>query len=71
MGSEAENEKGISRRDFIKETAAGSVVAAASSALAGNAPAEASPGAESEGISVETYNTYGADLEKMMFLKTT
>ena len=70
MGSDAENKKEISRRDFIKETAAGSVVVAASGALAGKARAKASPGAESEGISMETYNTYGEDLEKILILKT-
>jgi len=70
MKASEENQKGITRRNFIKDAAIGGVVVVASDAVVNRARAEASAAAASEGISMETYNTYGSDLEKMLFLRS-
>ena len=67
MSSDEEIEKGITRRDFIKEAA---VAGAAATVLADSAQAGGSQGGEQEATSPATFNTYGADLERLMFLRT-
>ncbi len=68
--SEDENQKGIARRDFIKQAAVAGTIASASDTLANLARAEQRQESESAETSLETYNSYGADLEKMMSLRT-
>jgi uncharacterized protein (DUF169 family) len=70
VSSEGENQKGITRRDFIKETAVTGTVVAASDALAELAHAESAQAGGQGSPSLETFNTYGADLEKMLLLRT-
>jgi uncharacterized protein (DUF169 family) len=52
----------ITRRNFIKEAGIAGAAATASNALAESSQAEQPPAA--------TFNTYGADLERMMMLRT-
>ncbi len=70
MSSEANNQKEITRRDFIRETAVAGTVAAAADTLAGLAGAETAQSAGEGTISLETFNAYGADLERMLMLRT-
>ncbi len=69
MNPGKEDNKGISRRDFIKESAVAGTVVAASDVLA-LAGAESSQAGEQPGISQEEFNTYGSDLEKLMYLQS-
>jgi uncharacterized protein (DUF169 family) len=70
MSSEEKTDMGITRRDFIKETAVVGTVATAANALADSPQAASSQSGEPTAISQAAFNTYGADIEKMMFLKT-
>jgi uncharacterized protein (DUF169 family) len=64
-------QKGIARRDFVKQAAVAGTIAAASDALVNLAAAEETQaGGEAGSSSIETFNSYGADLEKMMSLRT-
>jgi uncharacterized protein (DUF169 family) len=70
MRSDEEKQKDITRRDFIKEAAAAGTVVTASSLVAKPAQAGSTKSGESTTIPLTAFNTYGADLEKIMFLKT-
>lgn len=70
MNSENNNRPGITRRNFIVETAVAGTVAAASSAFAGSAPTASLLGGEDAPASPAVFNAYGSDLEKMMYLRT-
>ncbi len=70
MIPEDENQKGIDRRDFIKQAAVAGTIVTASDALANLAHAEQRPEGQPAGISLETFHSYGADLERLMLLKT-
>jgi uncharacterized protein (DUF169 family) len=59
-----EDMKGIARRDFIKQAAVAGTIASASDALANLARADEPQPA------IETCNSYGVDLEKLLSLKT-
>ena len=65
-----ENQKGIARRDFIKCAAVAGTLVSASDTLVSLARSEAPQAGAEGGSSVETHNTYGADLEKLISLKT-
>jgi uncharacterized protein (DUF169 family) len=68
--SEDEHQKGIARRDFIKQAAITAALVSASDAIAGPSRAEqVQEGAKME-PSLETLNTYGSDLEKLISLRT-
>jgi uncharacterized protein (DUF169 family) len=72
MSFSEEDPKGMTRRIFIKEAAAAGTLVASSGALADYAHA-VGPKAEKEessDSSLKTINTYGADLEKSMYLRT-
>jgi uncharacterized protein (DUF169 family) len=69
MSYDEGNASGITRRDFIKETAVAGAVATAANVLADSAHAAVPQSGEQTAISQATFNTYGADLEKMMFLR--
>jgi uncharacterized protein (DUF169 family) len=60
----------MTRRDFIKETAVAGTVVAASDAIVDRARAESPKTGDSGSVSLETFNAYGADLEKMLYLRT-
>jgi uncharacterized protein (DUF169 family) len=68
--SEDESQKGIARRDFIKQAAIAGTIVAASDVLANRARADEQPEGGVVDTSIETFNTYGSDLEKLMFLRT-
>jgi len=68
--SDSENQKGIDRRNFLKQAAVAGAIVSASGAPVNLARAEEPQSAEDAGISQETFNTYGVDLEKLMSLKT-
>ena len=70
MSSNEEIEKGITRRNFIKEASAAGAIAVASNVLADSARADVPQGGGQEATSLATFNTYGADLEKLVLLKT-
>ncbi len=70
MNPGKENRKEISRRDFIRESSVAGTVVAASDVLADLARAESPQTGEQPQISLETFNTYGADLEKLMYLQS-
>ena len=70
MVSDGENEKGIARRDFIKQAAVAGTIVSAAGAMANLIHAgESREGGEAM-ASVETFNTYGSDLERMVLLRT-
>jgi uncharacterized protein (DUF169 family) len=62
--------KAFTRRDFVAGAAAASAVVAGSSGLVNLAQAKDSQAGGREETSFTTFNTYGADLEKTMLLKT-
>ncbi len=70
MSSIEEKQKEITRRDFIRDAAVAGTAIAASDAFVNAAqtagPQAGAPAAES----LAAFNTYGADLEKMMYLRT-
>ncbi len=70
MISGDDNQKGIGRRDFMKQAAVTGTIASAANALANLS--HAGEGREGgQGMdSFEPYNTYGADLENMIRLRT-
>ena len=70
MGSNDREEKGITRRDFVKATGVAGAITAASNAAMISGRAESAQGGESMELSQETFNTYGSDLEKILYLKT-
>ena len=70
MNPGKEKRKEISRRDFIKESSVAGTVVAASDVLADLARAEGPQTGEQPQISLEAFNTYGADLEKLMCLQS-
>jgi uncharacterized protein (DUF169 family) len=70
MSSNEEIVKGITRRDFVKDASAAGAIAIASNVLADSARADAPKGGGQEATSLAAFNTYGADLEKLVFLKT-
>jgi uncharacterized protein (DUF169 family) len=67
-----EVDDGITRREFIKEAAAVGAAAAGSEATAESATRAVPAASEvrAPALTVETCNTYGADLERYFFLKT-
>ncbi len=73
MSFSEEHAKGVTRRNFIREAAVAGTLIASSGALAEYAHGTTSRQTEKEerGSSpVQTINTYGADLEKYMYLRT-
>jgi uncharacterized protein (DUF169 family) len=70
MKSDETMQKGITRRDFIKKAAVAGAVVTTSNLLADSAQAENIIGGDQMTISTATFNKYGADLEKMLFLRT-
>lgn len=63
-------EEGMTRRNFIKETAVAGTLAAASNAFAAPVPAEDTQTGNQVANPYGAFNTYGADLERMMVLQT-
>jgi uncharacterized protein (DUF169 family) len=71
MTSDDLTQKGIARRNFVKQAAVAGTIAAASEALVNLAAAEETQaGGEAGSSSIETFNSYGVDLEKLMSLRT-
>jgi uncharacterized protein (DUF169 family) len=70
MSSNEGNEKGITRRNFVKTAGVGGAVAAVSNAVANSQNSESTQGGDPMATSQSTFNTYGADLERMLYLKT-
>lgn len=70
MLTEDGNQKSIARRDFIKQAAAAGTIASAADTLAGLAIAGEQQTAGGKPMSVEPFNTYGADLERLLSLRT-
>jgi uncharacterized protein (DUF169 family) len=68
--SERENQNGIARREFLKQAAVAGAIVSTSEALGNLAHAGQSQGGEKVMIPIETFNTYGADLEKLIMLPT-
>jgi uncharacterized protein (DUF169 family) len=68
--SDEKGRKGIGRRDFIKQAAVAGTVASASDALAKLAAAEEQSKGGVVETSLETFTTYGSDLERLMVLST-
>ena len=69
MGGDSVSSEGkteITRRGFIKETAAAGTVAVASNVLGRRGEASAATATD---ISLSVFNAYGADLEKMLLLR--
>jgi hypothetical protein len=64
---EDENQKGIARREFIKNAAVLGTIASSSDAMVNLVRAEQP---QEAGISLETFNSYGTDLEKLLSLRT-
>jgi uncharacterized protein (DUF169 family) len=70
MSSNEGNEKGITRRNFVKAAGVAGAVAAASNAVTNPEHSDSTQGGDSMATSQATFNTYGADLERMLYLKT-
>jgi uncharacterized protein (DUF169 family) len=67
---EDENQKGIARREFLRQAAiAGTVVSASGSIIGVAAAGEPQKGGTVE-TSIETLNSYGSDLERLLFLRS-
>jgi uncharacterized protein (DUF169 family) len=68
--SDNENQKGIVRREFLKQAAiAGTIVSASGSAVDVAGADEPQKGGTVE-TSIETLNSYGSDLERLVLLRT-
>ena len=70
MNSENNNRSGITRRNFIVETAVAGTVVAASGAFADSAPAASLLSDDEQLASPGVFNAYGSDLEKIIYLRT-
>jgi uncharacterized protein (DUF169 family) len=70
MCAENENQKGIARRDFLKQAAVAGTIVTASDALASVVHSEVQQKGGTVDASIETFNAYGSDLERLMFLRT-
>jgi uncharacterized protein (DUF169 family) len=68
--AEDENQKSIARRDFIKQAAVAGTIASAADTLASFAMAGKEQTAGGKLMPIETFNTYGSDLERLISLRT-
>jgi uncharacterized protein (DUF169 family) len=67
---EDRNQNGIGRRDFIKQAAVAGTIVSAADALGSRAHAAENQEGGRRMEALETFNAYGADLEKMLLLHT-